>query len=264
MSARSPALALMGLLLLGACALPANTAIGDWSRSASIATDRPSLAAPPHAAAIRAMQEALATYFYALGVLWDHAELTFREPLFTPLAPRAAGFDPAAGQAIQDLAAQLRLASADKPLRYLPRDNSGPRPLPEDGRLVTVIAASDAPVQHLLAVLARAVAAEAMPAAPAIAPPTADPALRRLQLDLQDEAAAATAARRAVREDYFRLLAEIGAGHAALKARGGRITQREVERQIFLADDRLRRGIASLPREAPLARPDALAAVLPP
>ncbi|MBX9748390.1 MAG: hypothetical protein K5Q68_02130 [Roseococcus sp.] len=264
MSARSPALALLGLLLLGACGLPPNTAMGDWSRSASIAADRPSLAAPPHAAAIRAMQEALGTYFYALGVLWDNADLTFREPLFAPLAAPAAAFDPVAGRAVQELAAQLRLASTDRPLQYLPRDNAGPRPLPEDWRLVNLIAASDVPVQTLLGALARAVTAEAPPPAPMAAAPAADPALRRLQLDRQGDAEAARAIRLAARQDYARLLPEIGAGHAALKARGRQITQREVERQVFLADDRLRRGIASLPREAPLPRPDALAAVLPP
>lgn len=264
MSPRSPALVLLGLLLLGACGLPPNTAVGDWSRSASIATDRPSLAAPPNAAAIRAMQEALGTYFYALGVLWDNADLTFREPLFTPLAAPAAAFDPAAGRAVQDLAAQLRLASTDKPLQYLPRDNSGARPLPEDWRLVNLIAASDASVQLLLATLGRAVTEEAPPAAPSAPPPAADAVLRRLQLDRQGDAETARAARLAARQGYARLLPEIGAGHAALKARGRQITQREVERQVFLADDRLRRGIAALPREAPLARPDALAAVLPP
>jgi hypothetical protein len=263
MFVRSPALVLLGLLLLCACGLPPNTAVGDWSRSASVATDRPSLAAPPHAAAIRAMQEALGTYFYALGILWDNADLTFREAEFAPLAAPAAAFDPAAGRAIQELAAQLRRASADKPLQWLPRDNSGPRPLPEDWRLVNIIAASDASVHLLLATLGRAVTAEAPPTAPPAAPPAVDPALRRLQLDLQADGEAARAARLAARQDYARLLPEIGAAHTALKARGINITQREVERQIFLADDRLRRGIASLPREAPLTTPDALAAVLP-
>jgi hypothetical protein len=264
MSARSPALALLGLLLLGACGLPPNTAVGDWSRTASIGTDRPSLAAPPHAEAIRAMQQGLGTYFFALGILWDNAALPFREADFAPLAAPAARFDPAAGEALQRLTVNLRAASSDTPSPWLPRDNSGPRPLREDWRLVDLIAASDGAVQLLLASLARAVTAEAAPAVAPAGPLASTPALRELQEEALRDDAASRAARRAARQDYARLLGEIGAGHAALKAQGIRITQREVERQVFLADDRLRRAIAILPREAPQDRPDALAAVLPP
>ncbi|MEI6158317.1 MAG: hypothetical protein WCP77_00675 [Roseococcus sp.] len=261
MSARS--LALLGCLLLCACGLPPNTAIGDWSRSASVGTDRPSLAAAPHSDAIRAMQEALGTYFYALSILWDNAALPFREAEFAPLATRAARFDPAAGEALQTLNVNLRTASADTPSPWLPRDNSGPRPLREDWRLVNLIAASDDAVHLLLAALARAVTAEAAPPAVAPGPAASTPALQRLQADALQDNAAARAARLAARQDYARMLPEIGAAHTALKAQGIRITQREVERQVFLADDRLRRAIATLPREAPRDTPDALAAVLP-
>lgn len=256
-------MALLGLLLLGACGLPPNTAVGDWSRTASIGTDRPSLAAPPHAEAIRAMQQGLGTYFFALGILWDNAALPFRETEFAPLAAQAARFDPAAGEALQTLTVNLRTASADTPSPWLPRDNSGPRPQREDWRLVNLIATSDGAVQLLLASLARAVSVEAAPAAAAAGPVASTAALQQLQQEALRENAASRAARAAARQDYAIMLGEIGAGHAALKAPGIMITQREVERRVFLADDRLRRAIAILPREAPQDTPEAMAAVLP-
>ncbi len=255
-----PALALLGVLLLAGCGLPPNTAVGDWSRTASIAANRPSLAAPPHAATTRAMQEALSTYFYALGILWDGAPMPFREAEFVPLAARAASFDPAAGAAVETLGRNLRAASADRPLEWLPRDNSGPRPLPEDWRLVNLIAVSDDAVQALLRALARAAQAAPEQAPPPVAAVAiADPALRALQREAAQAEQAAGAAMAAARRDYARILAEIGAGHAALKSQGRLLTQREVERQVFLADDRLRRALATLPREAPQAAPAALA-----
>jgi len=266
MPARLSALALRGVLLLAgllpaACGLPPNTAVGDWSRSASIATDRPSLAGSPQAAATRAMQEALATYFYALGILWDEAEFSFQAAEFGPLAARATGFDPAAGAAILRLGDNLQAASADRPMQWMPRDNSSPRPLPEDWRLVNLIAASDAPVQLLLAALARAVQPAPEPARPLPAAASTDPVLQQLQREAAEAQRQAQAATAAARQAYARMLPEIGAGHAALKAQGRLITQREVERQVFLADDRLRRATAALPREAPRPTPAALAAI---
>jgi hypothetical protein len=245
----------LGLLLLGACALPPNTTVGDWSRSASIGTDRPSFAAPPHARPIRAMQLALARYFTAMGVLWDGAELPSQEAEFAPLAPAAAVFAPMAGEAIRTLATTLHTAHQERPLQSLPRDNSGPRPLPEDWRLTNVIASSDAAVQLLLASLARAVLAEPVLETPSLALPATDPALRQLQREEAERQAAASAARLAARQDYARMLSEIGLLHAALKGRGRLVTQREMERRVFLADDRLRRTIAALPREAPMDQP---------
>jgi hypothetical protein len=263
---RAPALALLGVLLLGGllpagCGLPPNTAVGDWSRTASIAADRPSLAGPPHAAATRAMQEALATYFYALGILWDSAALPFRPTEFAALAAPAAAFEPAAGAAIQQLGANLRAASEDLPLQFLPRDNSGPRPLREDWRLVNLIAASDGAVQALLVALARAVQAEPLPGPPAAEIAATDPVLQQLQRETAEAEVAARTATAAARRDYARMLPEIGASHAALKAQGRLVTQRAMERQVFLADDRLRRAVAALPREAPRAAPAALAVV---
>lgn len=251
MSAPPLAIALLGGLLLGACALPPNTALGDWSRSASIATDRPSLAPPPDPDAIRAMQRALGLYFQALGVLWDNADLPLMDAEFPALAARAAPFDPAAAQAIRGLGGHLQTASANPPMRWLPRDNSGQRPLPEDWRLADLIGASDGAVQILLASLARAVAAPTHPDMGATPPAATDPVLRRLQRETQQTNHAAQEARRAARQDYARTLPEIGTTHAALRAQGRHITQREVERQVFLADDRLRRAIATLPPEPP-------------
>lgn len=259
MLTRVPALALHALLLLallslGACRLPPNTALGDWSRTARIAIDRPSLATPPHAAAAQAMQAALGRHFLALAVLWDGADLRFAEGEWPPLVARAAAFDPAAGAAVAALGAGLSAASLDQPLAWMPRDNSGPRPLHEDWRLVNLIAANDGAVQALLAGLARAMAEppDPAPAPPAPPPPApgAEPALRHLQREAEEARMAARAAEAASRRDYVRLLPEIAAEHAALRASGRLITQRAMERQLFLAEDRLRRVIAALPSEA--------------
>jgi hypothetical protein len=243
------ALALLSSLLLGACALPANTALGDWSRSASVATDRPSLAPTSHADAARAMQRALGLYFQALGVLWDQAELTFSDADFAALAARAAPLEPAAATAIGVLGGNLHAASTNKPMRWLPPDNSGQRPLPEDGRLADLIAASDGAVQTLLASLSRAVTGQSWPATPATQPVASDPVLHRLQQEAQQTDQAARGARQATRENYARILPEIGGIHAALKAQGRLISQRSMERQVFLADERLRRSIATFPPE---------------
>ena len=257
MLTRVPALAVLALLSLGvslgACRLPPNTALGDWARTAGIAIERPGLLVPPHAAAARAMQAALARHFAALAVLWDGADLRVAEGELAPLVAPAAAFDPAAGAAVAALGEGLSAASLDQPLAWMPRDNSGPRPLPEDWRLVNLIAANDGAVQALLASLARAMAEPPEPVPPP-RPSEADPALRQLRREAEEARAAARAAQAAARRAYVRLLAEIGAEHAALRASGRRVTQRAMERQIFLAEDRLRRAIATLPSEAAPAR----------
>lgn len=146
---REPRPIILALALLGACALPVNTAPREWSRMASLALDRPDLA---DSDGDRAIQEALASYFYALGVLWDGAPLTFRAEAFTRLATRLS--EPASG-AMAELSAALVQASADTPPRWMTTESFSPRPAYEDQRLANLIRAANAPVQLLLAELRR-------------------------------------------------------------------------------------------------------------
>ncbi len=222
---------------VASCALPLNTAPREWSRTAGMAIDRPSLATGPD---VLAMQHALAAYFYALGVLWDGAALSFNEVEFRSLASRAGAPEAAA---ITELAAGLRAANLDTPPRWMSTSSSSAQPAYEDRRLVNLLQASDGAVQTLLASLARA----SLPGPrPQIALPE-DPIL----LEVAREAGRQAASARAARATYARLLAEIGTVHAALKAQGGMITHRSTELELRQAEDRLRRGMAELPPEAP-------------
>lgn len=221
---------LLLLGLLGACALPVNTALRDWTRTAETALDRS--AATPASAPGR---EALSTYLQALGALWDGADLSFDAPRFEALA--VAEPDPAAAGAIRELGRLLRAAGDEKPPRWLPADNSGSSPAYEDRRLSATIRAADPSVQLLLAALGR-------PAAPAPLPPpapTEDPALRQVERERE--------ARRAAQEREARArqaaLAELAAGHALLASLAGRLRQRETERELRRAEDRLRRALSN-------------------
>lgn len=141
--------ALLAFVLLGACSLPLNSALREWSRMASLSLDRPDLA---ESSSQRAMQQALSSYFYALGVLWDGAPLTFRAETFTPLVAQAG--QPASG-AIAKLSTALASASADTPPRWVTAESFSPRPAYEDRRLANLIRAGDAPVRLLLTELGR-------------------------------------------------------------------------------------------------------------
>nr|WP_314075622.1 hypothetical protein [uncultured Roseococcus sp.] len=227
---------LLLLGLLGACALPVNTALRDWTRSAETALDR-SGAAPASLAA----REALATYFQALGALWDGADLSFDAARFATLA--AAQPDPAVAGAIRELGRLLRAASDEKPPRWLPADNSGPTPAYEDRRLSTTIRAADPSVQFLLAALNRpAVPAAATPMPPPAA--TDDPALQQVQLEQEARRARRAAQEQTAQNRQAAVLAELAAGHALLAGLAGRLRQRETERELRRAEDRLRRAMA--------------------
>lgn len=226
--------------LLGACALPLNTAVRDWARTAGIAITQPRPTPPAHA-----MQEALSTYFLALGVLWDGIDLTFDDASFAALAPRLD--DPQAAEAMAELGRLLRAASDEKPPRWLPADNSGPAPAYEDRRLSATIRAADAPVQLLLAALARparAAQAPRQPAPPGDAEEAQDPGLRQALAERQAQEARIAAEARAARTRYAAVLAQVAEGHAVLAANAGRIRQRATERELRLAEDRLRRVMA--------------------
>ncbi|NOG69876.1 hypothetical protein [Roseicella sp. DB1501] len=83
------------------------------------------------AASQDAMQDALAIYLYALGLVADGAPLPFRAAAFAPLPAAAGG---SAGQAVAELGAVLQAAA-------------------DEQRLRPMIRAADAPVQALVATL---------------------------------------------------------------------------------------------------------------
>ncbi|TCH98949.1 hypothetical protein EJV46_10375 [Roseococcus sp. SYP-B2431] len=219
--------------LVGACALPVNTALRDWSRLADTAVAGPA-AAPP----AEAMQQALSLYFQALGVLWDGAPLTFDAPGFAALARQLP--DPAPAGAILALGEVLRAASEEVPPRWLPRDNSGPTPAYEDRRLTALLRGAEAPMRVLLLALAAPGRAEA-PAPPAPGEATSDPALRQARLEQEAERLRLAAEGRAAGAQYVAVLDHVLEGQAVLAAHAGRIRQRSTELRLRLAEDRLRR-----------------------
>lgn len=244
--------ALVALVLTAGCALPPNTALRDWARTASVLADHPAAIAPPPEAApppasrraprqppapedeaaparrdgLAAQQEALAIYLYALGVLAEEEQpLTFREDAYAALAMRAAAADAAAARAVGEIGAILR-AARDANLPPGARANSaGQATVVEDLRLRGVIHAADAPVQTLVAALSAGIAA------------TGGGEARQVE----------------DREAYLRVLAAIGEGHAMLKARARHITQEEVARELRAQEDRLRRAAIRLPADPVIA-----------
>jgi hypothetical protein len=199
------------LALLAGCALPPNTALRDWSRTASVLVSAPAAA---HAVidddGSRAMQASLSIYLYALGVVAAEGILTFREDAYVSLPPRAATTDPTAGRAVAELGAVLRAAHQANPEPNARAYSAGKATFVEDLRLRPMIREADPAVQVLVSTLA------------ADAPP---------------EGA------------YRTVLAHIGAGHAllALRARSlVKLDQRETEREIREAEDDLLRAAARL------------------
>lgn len=244
---------LLGLPVLAACSLPLNTALRDWTRSASVAVAQSQQ--PPTDAAL-AVQQALSTYFQALGILWDGADLPFDDVGFTALAGRAG--DPATARTILELRGVLRAASDDNPPRWLPRDNSSPAPAYEDRRLSRAIEAADGPVQSLLAALSASTAttrAVAAPQAGGSDDARLDPALRQVALEREEARSREAAARAAANARHVELLARISEGHALLAGRSDRLRQRSTELLVQQEEARLRRAMARsfLPPNATLA-----------
>lgn len=232
------------LLLVGTsgCALPRNTAIVDWARTASIAASLPAEAEAP---ATRAMQQALATYLLALGVLADQAVLAFDEAGFRALAEP---MPPLGADAVNRLALFLRAASDEVPERWASRESSRPEPSYEDRRLAAVLWRSDAAVQSLVAALAEALAcADVVPATAPLMPTDL-----ALQIEWEAWRLARISDRSIARAAQGDLVRRIGEGHALLASRASAITQRETERQLRSAEDRLRQSMARLPPVAAL------------
>lgn len=222
------------LLLLAGCALPPNTALRDWARTASVLAEHPAVTAPPatdpdtRRDGLLAQQEALAVYLYALGVLAvEETPLTFRDDAYTQLAARAGAADPAAGRAIAEIGVLLR-AARDANLSPDARAYSaGAARRVQDTRLRPFVAAADPPVQALIAALSAGLAA---------LPPGAAPGDRQA---------------------YLAILAAIGEGHAMLARRVRHITQQEVARELRAQEDRMRRLAILLPPDAAMAAREA-------
>lgn len=150
MPRNTPALAV--ILLLAGCALPPNTALRDWARTASVLADHPAVTAQRDADpdtrldGLLAQQEALAVYLYALGVLAvEETPLTFRDDAYAPLVSRAGAADPAADRAVAEIGGLLR-AARDANLSPDARAYSaGAARRVQDTRLRPFVAAADPP-----------------------------------------------------------------------------------------------------------------------
>jgi hypothetical protein len=143
MRVRRTVRALAALAMLAGCALPPNTALPDWARSASELAGQ-AVAEPE---ATRAGREALAVYLYALGVVAAEDVLTFRDAPYAALAARAA--TPAVGE----LGAVLRRARDANPDLEARANSAGRSDVIEDLRLRPMLQAADPPVQALVALL---------------------------------------------------------------------------------------------------------------
>lgn len=142
---------LVALLLVAGCALPPETALRDWARTASVVADRPSLLPPDDA--LLARQEALAVYLYALGLLAaQDGPVPFRAEAHDAIAARA-------GDAARDLGRVLRRAREARTPAEDQAQSAYPAPLVEDRRLRPTILAADASVQALVASLSTGIAA---------------------------------------------------------------------------------------------------------
>jgi hypothetical protein len=206
------------LLLLAGCALPENTALRDWARTASVTADRPSLL--PAGDALLAQQEALAIHLQALSVLARPEQtLAFDADAHARIRARA-GADPRAARALAALGEALRAARAANLPPGARADSAHPAPLVEDRRLVPFIAASDPPLQALLAILAGG---------------------------LGDGAAAPG------RAAYLRVLGAIAEDHAMIASLAAHVEEREAARRMQAAEDRLLRLAFLLPADPAVA-----------
>jgi hypothetical protein len=218
-------LALLPLLLLSACALPADTGLRDWARAASLAADQPG--SDP----VAAQRQALAFHLQALGVLAEGAPLRFPDAAWPGLAARAGAADPEAAAAVASLGAVLAAARDANPLPPDQVYSAGADLVPPDDRLRRTLRAGDAPVQALVAAIGRG-----------LGDPAAD-----------DTAQAAER----------RSLAAIAATHATLAGRGRHVTQYSQGRDLRFAEDALRSAALLRPPAAPGATTLAAASVRP-
>lgn len=256
------------VVVLAGCALPENTAVRDWARSASLVADYPLMMSvdtsgpgsmtarggPARGDGVRATQEALAIYLYAVGVLAEEGVLTFREDSYAPLAARAMALGPLVAAAVSSIGALLSAARSDNPRPGERAYTAGQDEVHEDQRLRHTIRQADASVQILVAALSDAVATPS-----AVAPEASRAAVDRpgggsVAGQSAREAQALSERVRDVleagRAEYVRILAQIGQGHALLKARARHITQEETARLLRTETIMLRHAMTMRPRDA--------------
>jgi hypothetical protein len=194
-------------LLVGACALPPNSSLTDWARTASVVVDRPALL-PPDDRAAAAWQQAISVYLYALSVLGEIEQpLRFRPDSFVAISAVAGppGSPPAEAAAAIGRALGAAYAANFRPGARA--DSAYPAPLVQDNRLPAFVRAGDVPLR----VLIDALAAGLQPGA------------------------------------YRSSLTSIAEDHALIAASAAHITQRELARSLQAAEDRLRRSARLLP-----------------
>lgn len=135
------------------CALPPDTALTDWARTASALVDRPALAPPGPSAA--AQQQVVAIYLQALSVLGEHEQpLRFRAERFAPIAAAAGPPGSPPAEAAAAIGRALASASAANLRPGARADSAHPAPLVEDNRLPPFVRAGHAPLRVLLDALA--------------------------------------------------------------------------------------------------------------
>lgn len=208
-----PRLAVLPLLLLAACALPPNTGLRDWARTASLLADQPG------GDAAAAQRQALAGYLQGLALMAEGAPIAFPDDAWAGLAARAGATDPEAGAAVAALGTVLAAARDANPQPPDQVYSAGSDLVPADNRLRSTIRAGDAPVQALAAAIARG-----------LGDPAADDPAR--------------AAER-------RSLAEIATTHALLRERARHVTQYALGRDLRFAEDGLWRAALLRPAAMP-------------
>ncbi len=196
------------MAMLAGCALPPNTALPDWARSASELAGQ-AVVEPDGA------RDALAVYLYALGVVAAEDVLTFREAPYAALAARAG--TPAVGE----LGAVLRRARDANPDLEARAYSAGRSEVVEDLRLRPMLQAADPPVQALVALLSAG---------------SADPAERAVLARIgQGHALLATRAGSLVALGQRGTAREIRAAEEALLRAGARLPARDAAAAAIIA-----------------------------
>lgn len=227
------------LLPLTACALPVNHDLGNWARTASVAIDDPAIVVPSDG--LRAVQIALARYFFALGILADHGVLVMPDD-GAALTARMAKVGPAAQSAAQGI--EVSLLAAMRATYHEPPSPHAPDvpPAPPDNRLQDTVQTADRHVQALLAVLTRSTDDAATGAA------------------CRPDPASASAARQL----YRQTLESIGKGHAFLTASGVHVSEVQTGQIMDNENLELRRLQARRPAIGSAAPDSCRTAAMPP
>lgn len=209
-------LAAGAVALLSACNAPDYTPVRDWARTGSLVADHPGVAA-----AVSALPAEAAPAGARDGILAMQEALSLYLAALGRMAddgvlpyPEDPFVDLAARAARADAAGGEAVAGLGGFLRHATRNNARAPQLRDS------IRAADPLVQALVAALGAAIRREA----------------------------AAAPAQAGTLGAHAAIVAQIGEGHALLKARAGHITDEEVVQLIRAEEDRLRRAARALPR----------------